>query len=165
MERPVFKLEVFDGPLDLLLFLISKNKVSIYDIPISLILEQYLEYIDDLKKMDLEVSSEFVEMAANLMYIKSKMLLPTLDEEEEDPREKLAQALAEYKRYKTILEPMREMNKKAGITYTRSMTVMEFDKKHTRVYLPDRLADAYRAARQRFEYMSTSPINNFKGID
>ncbi len=164
MERPVFKLEVFDGPLDLLLFLISKNKVSIYDIPISLILEQYLEYIDDLKKMDLEVSSEFVEMAANLMYIKSKMLLPTLDEEEEDPREKLAQALAEYKRYKTILEPMREMNKKAGITYTRPMTVMEFDKKHTRVYLPDRLADAYRSARQRFEYMTTSPINNFKGI-
>lgn len=77
MERPVFKLEVFDGPLDLLLHLISKNKVSIYDIPISLILEQYMEYIDDLKKMDLEVSSEFIEMAANLMYIKSKMLLPS----------------------------------------------------------------------------------------
>ncbi len=164
MERPVFKLEVFDGPLDLLLFLISKNKVSIYDIPISLILEQYLEYIDDLKKMDLEVSSEFIEMAANLMYIKSKMLLPTLEEEEEDPREKLAQALAEYKRYKTVLEPMRELNKKAGITYTRPMTVMEFDKKHTRVYLPDRLADAYRSARQRYEYLTTSPINNFKGI-
>ena len=164
MERPVFKLEVFDGPLDLLLFLISKNKVSIYDIPISLILEQYLEYIDDLKKMDLEVSSEFIEMAANLMYIKSKMLLPTLEEEEEDPREKLAQALAEYKRYKTILEPMRELNKKAGITYARPMTVMEFDKKHTRVYLPERLADAYRSARQRYEYLTTSPINNFKGI-
>jgi len=164
MERPVFKLEVFDGPLDLLLFLISKNKVSIYDIPISLILEQYLEYIDDLKKMDLEVSSEFIEMAANLMYTKSKMLLPTLEEEEEDPREKLAQALAEYKRYKTVLEPMRELNKKAGITYTRPMTVMEFDKKHTRVYLPDRLADAYRSARQRYEYLTTSPINNFKGI-
>ena len=98
MERPTFKLEVFDGPLDLLLFLISKNKVSIYDIPIALILDQYMEYIEDLKKMDLEVSSEFIEMAANLMYIKSKMLLPKPKEEEEDPREQLARALAEYKR-------------------------------------------------------------------
>lgn len=164
MERPVFRLEVFDGPLDLLLFLISKNKVSIYDIPISLILEQYMEYIDDLKKMDLEVSSEFIEMAANLMYIKSKMLLPTLDEDEEDPREKLAQALAEYKRYKEILEPMRELNKRAGITFTRQMQVMEFDKKHTRVYEMDKLADAYNSARRRYDYLTTSPINNFKGI-
>lgn len=164
MERPVFKLEVFDGPLDLLLFLISKNKVSIYDIPISLILEQYMEYIDDLKKMDLEVSSEFIEMAANLMYIKSRMLLPTPEEEEEDPREKLAQALAEYKRYKEILEPMRELNKKAGVTYTRPMQVMEFDKKHTRVYQPEKLAEAYSSAQRRYEYMNTSPINNFKGI-
>ena len=128
MERPTFKLEVFDGPLDLLLFLIAKNKVSIYDIPIALILEQYMEYIEDLKKMDLEVSSEFIEMAANLMYIKSKMLLPKPPEDEEDPREQLALALAEYKRYKTVIEPMREMNKKAGITYTRTMQVMEFDK-------------------------------------
>ena len=98
MKRPVFKLEVFDGPLDLLLHLISKNKVSIYDIPISLILEQYMEYIDDLKKMDLEVSSEFIEMAANLMYIKSKMLLPKPEPEEEDPREELVRRLLEYKR-------------------------------------------------------------------
>ena len=164
MERPVFRLEVFDGPLDLLLFLISKNKVSIYDIPISLILEQYMEYIDDLKKMDLEVSSEFIEMAANLMYIKSKMLLPTLEEDEEDPREKLSQALAEYRRYKEILEPMRELNKKAGITYTRQMQIMEFDKKHTRVYQLEKLADAYNSARRRYEYLTTSPINNFKGI-
>ncbi len=164
MEKPVFKLEVFDGPLDLLLFLISKNKVSIYDIPISLILEQYLEYIDDLKKMDLEVSSEFIEMAANLMYIKSKTLLPTPEEEEEDPREKLAQALAEYKRYKSVVEPLRALNDSAGITYTRMMQVIEFDKKHTRVYSPDKLADAYRSARRRYEYMITSPINNFKGI-
>lgn len=164
MQKPVFKLEVFDGPLDLLLFLISKNKVSIYDIPISLILEQYLEYIDDLKKMDLEVSSEFIEMAANLMYIKSKMLLPTVEEEEEDPREKLVRSLAEYKRYKSVVEPMRELNKKAGITYTRMMQVIEFDKKHTRVYSPDKLADAYRSARSRYEYNTTSPIGNFKGI-
>lgn len=164
MERPIFKLNVFDGPLDLLLFLISKNKVSIYDIPIALILEQYLEYIDDLKKMDLEVSSEFIEMAANLMYIKSRMLLPKPEEEEEDPREQLARSLAEYKRYKEILEPLRELNKKAGTTYVRQMQVMEFDKKHTRVYETTKLEEAYRNVMQRLEYIKTSPIGNFKGI-
>ena len=164
MERPTFKLEVFDGPLDLLLFLISKNKVSIYDIPIAIILEQYMEYIEDLKKMDLEVSSEFIEMAANLMYIKSKMLLPKPPEDEEDPREQLARALAEYKRYKTVLEPMREMNKKAGITYTRTMQVMEFDKKHTRIYEVSKLEESYKSVMRHLEYVTTSPIKNFKGI-
>ena len=81
MEQLKFSLEVFDGPLELLLHLISKNKVSIYDIPISLILEQYMEYIEDLKKMDLEVSSAFIEMAAQLMLIKSRMLLPKAEDE------------------------------------------------------------------------------------
>jgi segregation and condensation protein A len=160
----VFKLEVFDGPLDLLLFLISKNKVSIYDIPISLILEQYMEYIEDLKKMDLEVSSEFIEMAANLMYIKSKMLLPKPPEDEEDPREQLARSLAEYKRYKSVLEPLRKLNENAGTTYTRLMQVMEFDKKHTRVYDLAKLEEAYENVRRHLEYITTSPIKNFKGI-
>ena len=137
MEKISYKLDVFEGPMDLLLHLISKNKVSIYDIPISLILEQYMEYIEDLKKMDLEVSSAFIEMAAQLMLIKSRMLLPKPELDEEDPRMSLAEALAEYKRYKTILEPMREMNKKAGITYTRPMTVMEFDKKHIHQRIQD----------------------------
>lgn len=164
LERPVFKLEVFDGPLDLLLFLISKNKVSIYDIPIALILEQYMEYIEDLKKMDLEVSSEFIEMAANLMYIKSKMLLPKPQEDEEDPREQLARALAEYKRYKSVIEPLRELNKHAGVTYTRTMQVMEFDKKHTRVYELLKLEESYKAVMLHLEYITTSPIKNFRGI-
>ncbi|MBR6794229.1 MAG: segregation/condensation protein A, partial [Clostridia bacterium] len=108
MEQLKFSLEVFDGPLELLLHLISKNKVSIYDIPISLILEQYMDYIEDLKKMDLEVSSAFIEMAAQLMLIKSRMLLPKAETEEEDPRMSLAEALAEYKRYKAVIDPMRK---------------------------------------------------------
>ena len=114
--------------------------------------------------MDLEVSSEFIEMAANLMYIKSKMLLPKPPEDEEDPREQLALALAEYKRYKTVIEPMREMNKKAGITYTRTMQVMEFDKKHTRVYDVSKLEESYKNVIKHLEYITTSPIKNFKGI-
>lgn len=164
MERPVFKLEVFDGPLDLLLHLISKNKVSIYDIPISLILEQYMEYIDDLKKMDLEVSSEFIEMAANLMYIKSKMLLPKPEPEEEDPRDKLARSLAEYKKYKDILPRLRQLEIDAGLKFARRMMVVEFDKKHMRVYDLSKLEEAYRNASLHFEYITTSPISNFKGI-
>lgn len=96
-----FKLEIFEGPLDLLLSLISKNKVDIYDIPISLILDQYLEYLEEMRKMDMDIAGEFITMASELMLIKSRMLLPKSPLEEDiDPRERLAQALIEYKRAK-----------------------------------------------------------------
>lgn len=98
-----FHLEVYDGPLDLLLGLITKNKVDIYDIPIALILDQYLEYLDRMREMDMEIAGEFIVMAADLMLIKSRMLLPKPEiegEEEEDPRAQLARALIEYKRAK-----------------------------------------------------------------
>jgi len=95
-----FKTEVYEGPLDLLLALITKNKVDICDIPIALILDQYLEYLDLMRSMDVEIASEFIVMAAELMLIKSKMLLPKREEEEENPREQLAAALLEYKRAK-----------------------------------------------------------------
>ncbi len=103
MSELSFKLEVFEGPLDLLLSLIAKNKVDIYDIPIALILDQYMEYIEQMRLMDMEIAGSFIVMAADLMLIKSKMLLPKpqLDEEEvEDPRAVLARALIEYKRAK-----------------------------------------------------------------
>ena len=94
----------FKGPLDLLLHLIEKNKVDIYDIPIVLITEQYLEYIQKLDAKDMDVMSEFLVMAATLIRIKSKMLLPpeeTEEEEEEiDPRQELVERLLEYKMYK-----------------------------------------------------------------
>ena len=103
MSELSFKLEVFEGPLDLLLSLIAKNKVDIYDIPIALILDQYMDYIEKMRLMDMEVAGEFIVMAADLMLIKSRMLLPkpeSVSEEEEDPRAKLARALIEYKRAK-----------------------------------------------------------------
>lgn len=100
MENTItYKLDQFEGPLDLLLKLIEKNKVQITDIPIALIFEQYMEYIDNAKKMNMEVAGEFIVMASELMLIKSKMLLPRT-EEEEDPRAKLAAALAEYQKMK-----------------------------------------------------------------
>ncbi len=102
MGIPV-KLEVFDGPLDLLLHLIEKNKVDIFDIPIVLITEQYLDYVSQMDTKDMDVMSEFLVMAATLVRIKSKMLLPKEEEEEEteeDPRQELVERLLEYKMYK-----------------------------------------------------------------
>lgn len=102
MGIPV-KLEVFEGPLDLLLHLIDKNKIDIYDIPIVLITEQYLEYIKNMDTKDMDVMSEFLVMAATLIHIKSKMLLPkeeNTEEEEDDPRAELVEKLLEYKMYK-----------------------------------------------------------------
>lgn len=104
-----FHLENFDGPLDLLLHLIAKNKVSIYDIPIAEILDQYMEVLHTAEAMDLDVAGDFVAMAAQLVYIKSKMLLPRHEEEEEeDPRAGLVEMLLEYQRLKQASEFFRE---------------------------------------------------------
>ena len=102
MGIPV-KLEAFEGPLDLLLHLIDKNKVNIYDIPIVEITEQYLAYIKQMEEQQLEIMSEFLVMAAILLNIKSKMLLPkeeTVEDEVDDPRQELVERLLEYKIYK-----------------------------------------------------------------
>ena len=110
MELTV-KLQVFEGPLDLLLYLLEKNKVNIYDIPIVEITEQYMEYIREMKRQDLEVLSEFLVMAATLIDIKSRMLLPSnpdSEEEEEDPRAELVQQLLEYKMYKYMSFELRD---------------------------------------------------------
>ncbi|MBI2370676.1 MAG: segregation/condensation protein A [Deltaproteobacteria bacterium] len=101
------KLDVFEGPLDLLLHLIKKNEVSIYDIPIALITQQYLEYLDLMTVLNLEVAGEFVVMAATLLHIKSRMLLPVPPDEEEpeeDPRAELARRLLEYERFKAAAQ-------------------------------------------------------------
>jgi len=104
------KLQVFEGPLDLLLHLLDKNKVNIYDIPIVEITRQYMEYIKEMKRHDLNVVSEFLVMAATLLDIKSKMLLPKQEnaDEEEDPRAELVQQLLEYKMYKCISYELKE---------------------------------------------------------
>ncbi len=95
--------EVFAGPLDLLLSLIQKNKVSIYDIPIADILDQYLDYLELMRNDGVTISAEFIVMASELLYVKSKMLLPR-EEDEEDPREGLVNALIEYQKMKVAAE-------------------------------------------------------------
>lgn len=105
------KLQVFEGPLDLLLHLLEKNKVNIYDIPIVEITAQYMEYIAEMKRQDLDVLSEFLVMAATLIDIKSRMLLPSdpnSEEEEEDPRAELVQQLLEYKMYKCMAYELKD---------------------------------------------------------
>ncbi|HJB86394.1 MAG TPA: segregation/condensation protein A [Candidatus Dorea faecigallinarum] len=109
MGIPV-KLQVFEGPLDLLLHLIDKNKIDIYDIPIVEITNQYMDYIRAMEKEDLNVMSEFLVMAATLLDIKCKMLLPReeQEEEEEDPRQELVEQLLEYKMYKYMSYELRD---------------------------------------------------------
>ena len=111
-----YKLENFEGPLDLLLHLIEKNKVSIYDIPIVLITQQYLDYVSKMEKTDLDIVSEFLVMAATLIDIKSRMLLPAKEEEEEDeedPRAELVRRLLEYKTYKYMAQELEELEQDA----------------------------------------------------
>ena len=109
MEDITYKLDQYEGPLDLLLSLIAKNKVSIIDIPISDICDQYMEYIEEARKMDLEIASEFISMASQLMLIKSRMLLPKSDEDEEDPRTELIDALLLYQKATEAAEELRPL--------------------------------------------------------
>ena len=108
------QLPVFEGPLDLLLYLIKKDEINIYDIPIAKITQQYLEYLEVMKLLDLEIAGEFILMAATLMHIKSKMLLPAEAKDEEtpeeaDPREELVKKLIEYKKFKEAASSLNEM--------------------------------------------------------
>ena len=106
MEELTYRLDQFEGPLDLLLTLIAKNKVSITDIPIAAICDQYMQYIEESRKLDLDIASEFIVMASELMLIKSKMLLPKPEEQEEDPRAALADALIRYQQAKEAAAKM-----------------------------------------------------------
>lgn len=116
------KLEVFEGPLDLLLHLIDKNKIDIYDIPIVEITEQYLDYIRQMETEDMNIMSEFLVMAATLLDIKCRMLLPkevNEEGEEEDPRAELVQKLIEYKMYKYMSYELKDRQLDAGKNYFR----------------------------------------------
>lgn len=107
-ESPRYKLEIFEGPLDLLLSLIAKNKINIYDIPISVILEQYMEYIHQMELFNMEIASSFIVMASRLMLIKSRLLLPVQNEDEEDPRQELVDMLLEYQRAKKTADVLHD---------------------------------------------------------
>jgi len=118
------KLDSFEGPLDLLLFLIKKSEVDIYDIPVSTITKQYLEYIEIIQLLDIEAASDFILLASTLLRIKAQMLLPkpSIEEEEEiveDPRQELVYRLLEYKRFKDVAEDLSEKEEYSRKLYTR----------------------------------------------
>ncbi len=109
LEQLTYRLDQFEGPLDLLLALIQKNKVSITDIPIALICDQYMEYLAEAERMDLEVATEFIVMASELMLIKSKMLLPHEEGTENDPRREIQNALLLHQQAKLAAEKLKPM--------------------------------------------------------
>jgi len=127
------KLDVFQGPLDLLLHLIGKNEIDIYDIPVSTITEQYLEYLELMRTLNLDIAGEFLVMASTLMYIKSKMLLPpseyTDEEEEEDPRAELVERLLEYKKFKEGAMWLNGQDLLGQKTFARSALIFDMEAK------------------------------------
>ena len=125
------RLDIFEGPLDLLLYLIKKEELDIYDIPITRITEQYLEYISVMELLDLDIAGEFLVMAATLMQIKSKLLLPpdpdSQDQEELDPRAELVRRLLEYKAFKDAAGQLRNFEEKRSGIFSRFGVEPEID--------------------------------------
>lgn len=161
-----YHLSSFDGPLDLLLHLISKNKVNIYDIPIAEILEQYDAALAQMEIHDLELESEFVAMSAQLLYIKSKMLLPRHEEEEEseDPRASLVQMLLEYQKFKEVSGVLSRRFEIGRDIFVKEPENIEPDKTYRFVHDKSDLAAAIRRMLDRAERALPPPVSQFTGI-
>lgn len=147
------RIQNFEGPLDLLCHLIEKSKMSIYDIRINEITDQYLDYLYSMKTMDLEIASEFLLMASNLLHIKSKMLLPQRKEkkeEESDPREELVSMILQYKRFKEVAQVFQAREKEWSGAYFKLPEVFEPIVRETPLELdPERLAEVYDRVMER----------------
>ncbi len=163
MEPISYKLEVFEGPMDLLLHLITKHKIDIYDIPILQLVEQYVAYVREMQEENMEVASEFLEMAARLVYIKTVSLLPVYDEAEELKNE-LRDELIEYRDCKILAGKLSQMTD--GFNYS----VREFaenvspDMSYKRLHEPDELLAAYSVAAGKKLRRLPPPIETFKAI-
>ena len=182
MDNPIFKLERvvpersaealqdFEGPLDLILFLLSKNKIEIQDIPIALILEQYLAYLEERRQLDLDIASDFITMAAHLMYIKTRMLLSIEDEEAQSEMDELIASLKErqqkdtYMRIRTLTETLGPMGEFGRSIMTRNPEPMQ----HGKVYEYDHekadLILAMQSVLDRGERMAPPPSAAFSEI-
>ncbi|MFH1798552.1 MAG: segregation/condensation protein A [Candidatus Omnitrophota bacterium] len=149
------KLNIFEGPLDLLLFLIKKEKIDIYDIPIASVTDQYLEYMNLIKLLDLDIAGEFLVMAATLIHIKSKMLLPqdevVEEEEERDPREELIERLLEYKKYKDAAEKLKDLKERNKDIFFRQVP-------------PDKTSIIAEDGTEYFQASLFELITAFKGV-
>jgi len=161
MEKLSFKLSTFEGPLDLLLHLISKNKLNIYDISISELLEQYMQAIEEMQKQDMEIESEFFEMAARLVHIKSVMLLPKY-EDEADEKQELEGQLIQYELCKKMA------GKLSGMVcfdeFVREPVKLEIDKTYKRNHDISELYEAYMIAIGRGKNKLPPPAEAFTQI-
>lgn len=141
------KLDVFEGPLDLLLHLINELEIDIYDIPMRALTEQYMEYINQMKELELNVASDYLVMASELVKIKSHMLLPEppiIDDDYEDPREQLMSQLIEYQNYKVYAEELNQLKEENRLNYVKAPHLFEDeDDDHTTLEL--RLSDLLEA--------------------
>lgn len=150
-NKYAIKIENFEGPLDLLCHLIDKNKMNIYDIKISEIADQYIEYINAMEEANLEVTSEFIIMASTLLYIKSKGLLPNqVENEEELTEEQLIERIIEYKKYKEITSKLKENYLEFSKRFFKIAETIELPKQKLEVeYTPDILPQIYQAIVER----------------
>ena len=161
MEKISYQLGVFEGPLDLLLTLLSKNKVSIYDVSISLLLEQYMEHIRAMQELDMDVASEFLDMAARLVYLKTVSLLPK-HEEEKELRQQLAGELMEYQLSRQMAG---ELSKQFTFDrMTRKPLEIPMDHTYRRHHKPEEIRQAYLSAAGRGKRFQPPPAESFDGI-
>lgn len=162
MEKISYKLEAFEGPLDLLLHLISKHKLNIYDIPIVTLVEQYVDYVRQMQESDMYVASDFLEMAARLVYLKSVSLLPVYTEAEELKKE-LQGELIEYRDMKLMAKKLSETNTPGFDCFVREPVKMDIDQTYKRVHEPEELISAYISAAGR-KINVPPPIEAFREI-
>ena len=163
MEKLSFKVQEFEGPLDLLLHLIAKHKLNIYDIEISALLEQYLAYIEQMQRQDMEVASEFLEMAARLVHIKTVSLLPRHEEEQEEFKRELSGELLEYQAVKEIAGKL--SGQFCGFDlFVRETAKLPVDTLYTRSHQPEELLRAYDSVQGKAGRKLPPPVTAFSGI-
>lgn len=162
MEQPLYKLDVFEGPMDLLLHLITKHKLDIYDIPIIELVDQYTAYVRNMQDSDMEVASEFLEMAARLVYIKTVSLLPVYEEAEELKKE-LTGELLEYRDCKILAKKLSEQTDGFDLL-TRAPENIDPDMTYRRLHETSELISAYIAAAGKKLRRLPPPLDSFKNI-
>ncbi|MGI6577591.1 MAG: segregation and condensation protein A [Eubacteriales bacterium] len=180
METPTFHLEKvikskeeyedFEGPLDLILFLLSRNKIEIKDIKIAEILDQYLEYLGEMEKLDLEIASEFVAMASHLLYLKTRMLLSIDDSEVNEEMENLIKSLEERSRmieYQNMRLGVEYLSERADVgrdIFVKNPQPIEIDKTYPYTHDPEELPEAILQIKKRTRRKLPPPVSSFHGI-
>ncbi len=162
MDKLEYKLDVFEGPLDLLLYLISKNKLNINDIQLTVLVDQYVEYIRSMNEQDMDVASEFIEMASRLIYLKTVSLLPK-HEEAEQLKEELTQELMEYEHCRKVAKLLSGMTDEFD-TFIKEPEKIEYDKTYVNTHEKELVLSSYIAAIGRGKRRLPPPTNVFSKI-